>query len=82
MKGIDSDAHRLHGVTLCREAERAFSEGDRVQFTAPNREQHIANFWLLGMASGETPQSVSDPRLIGEVTTAVGAAYGPELVGL
>jgi hypothetical protein len=22
---------------------REFSEGDRVQFTAPNREQHIAN---------------------------------------
>jgi ATP-dependent exoDNAse (exonuclease V) alpha subunit len=33
----------LHGVTLYRETERAFSQGDRVQFTAPNREQHIAN---------------------------------------
>jgi ATP-dependent exoDNAse (exonuclease V) alpha subunit len=28
---------------LYRKTERAFSEGDRVQFTAPNREQHIAN---------------------------------------
>jgi conjugative relaxase-like TrwC/TraI family protein len=37
------DPRRLQGVTLYREAERAFSEGDRVQFTAPNREQHIAN---------------------------------------
>jgi conjugative relaxase-like TrwC/TraI family protein len=37
------DPRRLHGVTLYRETERAFSEGDRVQFTAPNREQHIAN---------------------------------------
>jgi ATP-dependent exoDNAse (exonuclease V) alpha subunit len=30
-------------VTLYRETERAFSQGDRVQFTAPNREQHVAN---------------------------------------
>ena len=37
------DPRRLHGVTLYRETERAFSEGDRVQFTAPNRERHIAN---------------------------------------
>jgi hypothetical protein len=37
------DPLRLHGVTLYRETERAFSQGDRVQFTAPNRERHIAN---------------------------------------
>jgi ATP-dependent exoDNAse (exonuclease V) alpha subunit len=37
------DPRRLHGVTLYRETERTFSRGDRVQFTAPNREQHIAN---------------------------------------
>ena len=30
-------------MTLYRETERAFAQGDRVQFTAPNREQHIAN---------------------------------------
>ncbi|MGA2301055.1 MAG: MobF family relaxase [Candidatus Acidiferrum sp.] len=40
---VSYDPRRFHGVTLYREAERAFSEGDRVQFTAPNREQHIAN---------------------------------------
>jgi conjugative relaxase-like TrwC/TraI family protein len=40
---ISYDPRRLHGVTLYREAERAFGKGDRVQFTAPNREQHIAN---------------------------------------
>jgi hypothetical protein len=33
----------LHGVTLYRETERAFSVGDRVQFTVPNRERNIAN---------------------------------------
>jgi conjugative relaxase-like TrwC/TraI family protein len=37
------DPRRLQGVTLYREADRAFSEGDRIQFTAPNREQHVAN---------------------------------------
>jgi conjugative relaxase-like TrwC/TraI family protein len=37
------DPRRLHGVTVYREAERDFSNGDRVQFTAPYREERIAN---------------------------------------
>jgi conjugative relaxase-like TrwC/TraI family protein len=37
------DPRRLHGVSVYREAERDFSTGDRVQFTAPHREEHIAN---------------------------------------
>jgi len=40
---VSYNPRRLHGVTLYRETERAFANGDRVQFTAPNREQHIAN---------------------------------------
>jgi conjugative relaxase-like TrwC/TraI family protein len=40
---VSYDPRRLHGVTLYRETERSFAQGDRVQFTAPNREQHIAN---------------------------------------
>jgi conjugative relaxase-like TrwC/TraI family protein len=40
---VSYDPRRLHGVTLYRETERGFSQGDRVQFTAPNRAQHIAN---------------------------------------
>jgi ATP-dependent exoDNAse (exonuclease V) alpha subunit len=40
---VSYDPRRLHGVTLYRETERGFSQCDRVQFTAPNREQHIAN---------------------------------------
>ncbi len=40
---VTYDPRRLHGVTLYRETERAFSGGDRVQFTAPYREQHVAN---------------------------------------
>jgi conjugative relaxase-like TrwC/TraI family protein len=42
-KQVSYDPRRLQGVALYRETERAFSQGDRVQFTAPNREQHIAN---------------------------------------
>jgi len=40
---LSYDPRRLQGVTLYRKAERAFSEGDRIQFTAPNRNQHVAN---------------------------------------
>jgi ATP-dependent exoDNAse (exonuclease V) alpha subunit len=40
---VSYDPRRLKGVTLYRETERAFSQGDRIQFTAPNRGQHIAN---------------------------------------
>ena len=40
---LSYDPRRLQGVTLYREAERAFSEGDRIQFTAPNRDQRAAN---------------------------------------
>jgi hypothetical protein len=40
---VTYDPRRLQGVTLFREAERAFARGDRVQFTAPFREQHVAN---------------------------------------
>jgi ATP-dependent exoDNAse (exonuclease V) alpha subunit len=37
------DPHRLHGVSVYREAQRDFSTGDRVQFTAPYREEGVAN---------------------------------------
>jgi conjugative relaxase-like TrwC/TraI family protein len=40
---VSYDPRRLHGVTLYRETERSFAQGDRVQFTAPDRERHIAN---------------------------------------
>lgn len=40
---VNYDPRRLHGITLYREAEREFAKGDRVQFTAPNHQQHIAN---------------------------------------
>jgi ATP-dependent exoDNAse (exonuclease V) alpha subunit len=37
------DPRRQMGVSVYREQERAFSVGDRIQFTAPNRELKIAN---------------------------------------
>jgi conjugative relaxase-like TrwC/TraI family protein len=37
------DPRRLQGVTLYRETERAFAQGDRVQFTAPDRTRDVAN---------------------------------------
>ena len=37
------DPRRLHGVTVYRDAEREFSARDRVQFTAPYRQEGIAN---------------------------------------
>jgi hypothetical protein len=40
---LSYDPSRLHGVSVYREAQRDFSTGDRVQFSAPYREEHIAN---------------------------------------
>jgi len=37
------DPSRLCGVAVYREVDRAFSEGDRVQFTAPSPDLHVAN---------------------------------------
>jgi len=40
---VTYDPRRLHGVTLHRETDRAFATGDRIQFTTPDRERHVAN---------------------------------------
>jgi conjugative relaxase-like TrwC/TraI family protein len=40
---VSYDPRRLQGVTLYREAERAFAAGDRVQMTAPDRERSVPN---------------------------------------
>jgi conjugative relaxase-like TrwC/TraI family protein len=37
------DPRRLSGVAVYQEAQREFSQGDRVQFTAPSRELQVAN---------------------------------------
>ena len=40
---LSYDPRRLQGVTVYRESERTFAEGDRVQMTAPYPEQKLAN---------------------------------------
>ncbi|HEY6356708.1 MAG TPA: ATP-binding domain-containing protein, partial [Vicinamibacterales bacterium] len=40
---VTYDPRRLQGVTIYREAERAFAVGDRLQVTAPDRERRVAN---------------------------------------
>jgi hypothetical protein len=37
------DPRRLSGVAVYHQTERAFSEGDRVQFTAPSKDLRLAN---------------------------------------
>jgi hypothetical protein len=37
------DPRRLAGVAVYQEVERWFSKGDRVQFTAPSKDLHVAN---------------------------------------
>jgi conjugative relaxase-like TrwC/TraI family protein len=40
---VTYDPRRLQGVSAYRGADRDFAEGDRVQFTAPSKELHVAN---------------------------------------
>ncbi|MGA8186318.1 MAG: MobF family relaxase, partial [Candidatus Sulfotelmatobacter sp.] len=40
---VSYDPKRLSGVSVYREAEREFSVGDRIQFTAPDKQLVIAN---------------------------------------
>jgi conjugative relaxase-like TrwC/TraI family protein len=40
---ITYDPRRLQGVAVYHETEREFAEGDRVQFTAPSKDLHVAN---------------------------------------
>ncbi len=37
------DPRRLSGVAVYQEVQREFSQGDRIQFTAPSRELQVAN---------------------------------------
>ena len=50
------DPERLHGVSVYHEQERSFAPGDRMQFTAPSRDLHVANRQLgtlTAIAGGE-----------------------------
>jgi hypothetical protein len=40
---LQYNPERLSGVSVYYESERAFAEGDRIQFRAPNTHKRIAN---------------------------------------
>ena len=40
---LSYNPRRLQGVTVYRDTERTFAEGDRIQMTAPYRDQKLAN---------------------------------------
>jgi ATP-dependent exoDNAse (exonuclease V) alpha subunit len=40
---VEYDPKRLRGVGVYEKAERSFSEGDRIQLTAPNKAERLAN---------------------------------------
>jgi conjugative relaxase-like TrwC/TraI family protein len=40
---VTYDPSRLHGIAAYREIEREFATGDKIQFTAPNRDMPVAN---------------------------------------
>jgi conjugative relaxase-like TrwC/TraI family protein len=42
-EGLSYDPRRLQGVTVYRDTERMFAEGDRIQMTAPYRDHKLAN---------------------------------------
>jgi ATP-dependent exoDNAse (exonuclease V) alpha subunit len=56
------DPRRQMGVSVYREQEKAFSVGDRIQFTAPNHELKIANR-ELGTVESIAPDGAMRLRL-------------------
>jgi ATP-dependent exoDNAse (exonuclease V) alpha subunit len=55
---VTYDPSRLRGISAYREIERDFSVGDRLQFTAPNKELGVANRDL------GTIQQIGEARII------------------
>jgi ATP-dependent exoDNAse (exonuclease V) alpha subunit len=62
------DPKRLSGVSVYREAEREFAAGDRIQFTAPNKELGVANRELGRIekidAQGNITLRLDDSRVV------------------
>ena len=64
---VTYDPRRLQGVTAYKEVERRFSAGDRVQFTAPDRERQVANRELgsiTGLAGGRMSITLDSGRAV------------------
>jgi conjugative relaxase-like TrwC/TraI family protein len=53
---VTYDPRRLQGITGYRERDREFAQGDRIQFTAPDRNLHVANRELATIQKIDGPQ--------------------------
>jgi ATP-dependent exoDNAse (exonuclease V) alpha subunit len=60
---VTYDPTRLRGITVYREATRALATGDRVQFTAPDRDLHVANRELATVEKIERTGAVDAGQL-------------------
>jgi len=64
------DPKRLRGVSVYREMEREFAVGDRIQFTAPDKQLQVANRDLATI-EGISPHGEISVRLDGGRSVAV-----------
>lgn len=72
------DPRRQTGVSVYREQERAFSVGDRIQFTAPSQELKIANR-ELGTVEGIAKDGTMRLKLDNERNVNVNSHIHPHL---
>ncbi|WP_035351376.1 MobF family relaxase [Edaphobacter aggregans] len=72
------DPRRQSGVSVYREQEKAFSVGDRMQFTAPSQELKIANR-DLGTVESIAPDGTMRLRLDDERSVAINPQRHPHL---
>lgn len=64
---------RLRGIDAYAEVERNFARGDRLQFTAPNRELHVAN-----RALGTIEQIAQDGSMTVKMDTGKAVSFDPQ----
>jgi ATP-dependent exoDNAse (exonuclease V) alpha subunit len=65
------DPSRLRGISAYREIEREFAVGDRLQFTAPNRELGVANRDLA------TVEQIKDGQLAVRMDNGKAVSFDP-----
>lgn len=78
---VTYDPRRLQGVSVYRESEREFAEGDRVQFPAPSRDLQVANrelgvVVLVGSENEMTVRMDSGRLIQGDVSKHPHLDYG------
>jgi conjugative relaxase-like TrwC/TraI family protein len=68
------DPARLRGIDAYTEMERQFSVGDRIQFTAPQQELHIAN-----RALGTIEQITADGSMAARMDSGRAITFDPQV---